>query len=163
MKVLEVNLKDIIEKENVEKEYKLNEEINKRIYEHSNLKDYGIEFNSCQFKNWLLENSKYFPVPVDAPALIRKLVYETIDANKDSRCWFNLLKNFTREFREIKDVKDSNLYLEAVDKMLKSNKDYLDLLLKNSMNDPKLRQSIDDYSELGNELRKFKGKIKNIY
>ena len=148
--------------ENELSDNEINDEVNLRIYKQSHLDKLGIEFNSDEFKSWLEENGKIFPVPLDAPARVRKAVYDMIDSAKDPGIKYYILKEFTRGFRKVKNHSDLNEYMKVTENILRDKKDYLKLLRMNETDDPIIKEAIEDVSELVNEILAFKNKLGDV-
>lgn len=137
----------------------INEEINLRIYKQNYLDKSGIEFGSDKFKSWLEENKNTFPVPADAPAKLRKEVYNMLDSAKDPVIRYFLLRDFTRGFKKVKDHGDLNSYMKVTNNILKFHKDHLKLLKMKDADDAIIKKNIENFTEVVNEILTFRNRL----
>ena len=154
-------LKSYDKKNNNLDDYEIDKEVNMRLYKEHHLDEEGIEFGSNEFKEWMIKNQENFIVPIDAPAKIRKTVYDMVDSAKEP-AKFYILKEFTRGFKKIKDHSDLNSYMNVTDKILKDKKDYLNLLKMNETDDSIIKKAIKNVTELVKEITTFKNNLKDV-
>lgn len=75
---------------------------------------------------------------------------------------FYMIKEFTRGFWKVKNHSDLNSYMTVTENILKYNKDYLKLLRMNETDDPIVKKTIENVSELVNEISAFKSNLNDI-
>lgn len=136
-------------------------ELNKEIYDKSNLSSKGIEFNSKEFFEYLEKSKKGNPVPYDAPPKIRKILKDTLDKlrNENGIVWFYTVKAFGRGLRD-KDTKDPNSYLNICNDTIDKNKDNIKSLVMSGLaNNPLFSDSMKCYKGLIDVFSKIKNDI----
>jgi hypothetical protein len=135
-------------------------ELNKRIYDHSNLSEKGIKFNSKEFFQYLKAHKKTSEVPYDAPPKIRKALTETLDTLRktDGVVWFFTIKALGRGLKDC-DTTDPKSYLKICDNTIQKNKDEITSLVMSGLaNNPLFKDTI----RIANGLIDFFTKIRNI-
>ena len=140
----------------------INNEINRKLYERSHLDKQGIEFNSKEFKDWLLKLKHNFPIPPDAPAKVRKEVYDMLDSVKDPGERFLIVRDFARGFKKAKEPLDLNECMKVTNKVLQKNKESIELLRILKSSDPRIINSIAHFTEVVNAVSNFKTRLKNL-
>lgn len=140
----------------------INNEVNRKLYERNHLDKEGIEFNSKEFKEWLSKMKHNFPIPPDAPAKVRKEVYDMLDSVKDPGIKFLIVRDFARGFKKVKEPSDLNACMKVTNEVLKKNKDSIELLRLLNSNDTRIKNSIDHFNEVVNVVSSFRTRLKNF-
>ena len=139
----------------------INNEVDKKLYEQYNLANEGIEFGSNEFEAWKEKYKNNLPIPLEAPAKVRKELSNMIDSIKDPKAKYRICKNLWRGFQNI-DASDITSCADVTNKLLNDSKDYLTLLKINNNNSNQFKDVIDYYSEIVDALTKFKVKINDL-
>lgn len=135
-------------------------ELNKDIYDHSDLSEKGIKFNSKEFFQYLKVHKRNSEVPYDAPPKIRKALLERLEALRktDGVVWFFTIKALARGLKDC-DTTDPKSYLKICSNTIQKNKDEITSLFMSGLaNNPLFKDTI----RIANGLIDFFTNIRNI-
>lgn len=139
----------------------INKEVDMKIYKEYRLEEEGIEFGSDEFRAWQEKYKDNIPIPLNAPAMVRKELCDMISSVKNPKAKYRICKELWRGFKNV-DASNIKSCVSVTNNILKNSKDYLTLLKICNGNSNKFKDVIDYYSEIVDLLTKFKSNIKSL-